>query len=191
MSNTLSYQTSEDWRVLGDLDVAISDSGLNSSLDADYIEFGLGYAYRPVENDRLNALIRYEYLSDLASPDQLDGSRTGEANDYEQRSHVFSADAIYDVTPKLAVGGKVGYRFGEIRDNTVEDSEFFDSQALLLIGRMDYEVLKSWEMTGEVRYLDVMEAEDSKAGVLLGRTSISTRISRPEWVITLPISPTI
>ncbi|MBK6895656.1 MAG: OmpA family protein [Alphaproteobacteria bacterium] len=168
MSNTLSYQTSEDWRVLGDLDVAISDSGLNSSLDADYIEFGLGYAYRPVENDRLNALIRYEYLSDLASPDQLDGSRTGEANDYEQRSHVFSADAIYDVTPKLAVGGKVGYRFGEIRDNTVEDSEFFDSQALLLIGRMDYEVLKSWEMTGEVRYLDVMEAEDSKAGVLLG-----------------------
>ena len=33
---------------------------------------------------------------------------------------------------------------------------------------MDYEVLKSWEMTGEVRYLDVMEAEDSKAGVLLG-----------------------
>ena len=168
MTNTLGYQTSEDWRFLGDLDFAISDSDRASNLDADYIEFGLGYAYRPVDNDSLNALVRYEYLSDLASSEQQDASRTGSANDYEQRSHVLSADAIYDVTPKLALGAKVGYRLSELRDLTVEGSDFFDSQALLLIGRADYHVLKSWEVTGELRHLKVFEAEDSKTGVLLG-----------------------
>tara|TARA_R110002124_G_scaffold149220_1_gene314902 strand:- start:21479 stop:25606 length:4128 start_codon:yes stop_codon:yes gene_type:complete len=167
MSNNLSYQTSEDWRMLADVDVAFSDSGLTSDLDADFIELGVGYAYRPVNNDRLNALVRYEYLSDLAPDDQLNATRTSSASDFEQRSHVVSADAIYDVTPKLAVGGKVGYRLSEIRDTTVAGSEFFDSNALLLVGRVDYHVVKDWEFTGEIRYLGVSEAEDAKAGALL------------------------
>lgn len=168
MSNNLSYQTSENWRLLGDFDFALSDSGLTSDLDADFFELGLGYAYRPVEDDRWNALVRYEYLSDLAPDDQLNGTRTASASDYEQRSHVFSADAIYDVTPKWAVGGKVGYRLSELRDTTVDGSEFFNSQAFLLVGRTDYHVVKDWEVTGELRYLEASEAEDKKYGGLLG-----------------------
>ncbi len=168
MSNNWAYQATQNWRALIDFDFAFSESGLSSDLNADFIEFGMGYAYRPVDNDRFNALVRYEYLSDLAPEDQLNATRTASASDYEQRSHVLSADAIYDLTPKLAVGGKVGYRFSEIRDMSVQDSDFFDSNALLLIGRVDYHVVKDWELTGELRHLSVSEAEDARTGALLG-----------------------
>ena len=168
MNNNLAYQTNEDWRLLADFGIAFSNAGLSSDLDADFMELGLGYAYRPIDNDRLNALVRYEYLSDLAPDDQQNATRTGSASDFEQRSHVVSADAIYDVTPKLAVGAKVGYRISEIRDTTVDGSDFFDSQAFLLVGRADYHVVKDWELTGELRYLEASEAEDSKTGALIG-----------------------
>ncbi len=167
IKNNLSYQSNEDWRFLGNLDFAISDSGLSSNLDADFIEVGLGYAYRPIMNDRFNALLRYEYLQDTPSPGQLAANGSSTANDFEQRSHVFSVDGIYDVVPKLAVGGKVGYRFGEIKDITVTDADYFSSQALLLIGRADWHVVKQWDVLGELRYLSVKEAEDSKLGALL------------------------
>ena len=168
MRNNLAYQTTEDWRFLGDFDFAFSDSGLNGSLDANFVELGLGYAYRPVDNDRFNALVRYEFLKDTPSPAQLAADGSSSASDYAQRSHVLSADAIYDLTPKLALGGKIGYRFGELKDTTVADSDYFSSQALLLIGRADYHIVKEWDIMGELRYLDAREAGDAKAGGLLG-----------------------
>ena len=163
--NNLSYQTTEDWRLTAQADFAISNTGGDIS-DTDFFELGLGYAYRPVDNDRLNLLFSYEYLQDETSPEQLAG--TSSFSDFEQRSHVLSVDAIYDLVPKLSIGGSLGYRFGEIRDRTVEGSEFFDSEALLLIGRADYHVLKAWDIIGEVRHLVVTEADDSRTGALLG-----------------------
>jgi len=167
VKNNFGYQTSEDWRFLGDLDFAISSSGLSSNLDADFIEVGLGYAYRPILNDRFNALFRYEYLQDTSSPGQFAANGSNSANDFEQRSHVLSLDAIYDLTPKLALGGKVGYRLGQLKDTTIAGSDFFDSQAYLLVARADYHVVKEWDILGELRYLDAKEAQDSKAGALI------------------------
>jgi len=166
MKNTLGYQTTADWRFLGRFNFAISDAGERSTADADYAELVLGYAYRPVLNDRLNALFRYSYLSDLASPGQVGGS--GEANPYAQRSHVLAADAIYDLIPKLSVGGKLGYRFGQLRDSGITGSDWFDSRAWLAIVRADWHVVHEWDVMGELRYLSAEEAGDAKAGALLG-----------------------
>ena len=165
--NNLSYQTTPDWRFLGEFDFALSESGLDGTLDADFFEVTAAYAYRPVDNDRLNWLFSYEYLQDEATPGQFGGTGDTSASDFEQRTHVLSTDFIYDVVPKLSLGGSLGYRFGQIRDNSVANSDFFDSQAYLVIGRADWHVVKHWDVLGEIRHLDVREADDSRTGALV------------------------
>lgn len=164
--NTLTYQTNADWRALAGFNMAISEAGTGATADADFTELTLGLGYRPVLNDKLNALLKYTYLSDRSSPGQL--SASGGANPYEQRSHVFSGDAIYDLTPMISLGGKAGYRFGELRDNSVPGSPWFDSTAWLGVARVDFHIVHEWDMTAEARYLDAEDAGDAKAGALLG-----------------------
>lgn len=166
MKNTLGYQTTPDWRMLGKLNFAISDAGTGSTTDADFTEVVLGFGYRPVQNDRLNALFQYAYLADRPSPGQLGAS--GTASTFEQRSHVLSVDGIYDLVPKLSVGGKLGYRFGELRDTSVAGSPWFDSRAWLGIVRLDWHVVHEWDAIGELRYLKAEEAGDARSGALVG-----------------------
>ena len=80
---------------------------------------------------------------------------------------MFSVDAIYDLTPRFALGGKFGYRFGELRDVTIANSQTFDSQAWLAIIRGDYHIVRAWDVVGELRYLDADEAGDARAGALV------------------------
>lgn len=166
--NNLSYQTTPDWRFLGAFNFALSESGLGSDLNADFTEIKLGYAYRPVENDRLNALFKYTYLDDQGSPAQVGADGVTHISGYEQRSHVLAVDAIYDLTAKLAVGGKFGYRIGMLKDNSAIDPQWFSSQAWLAIARVDYHVIYAWDVMAEMRYLDAQEAGDAKYGALLG-----------------------
>lgn len=166
--NNLSYQSTLDWRFLGGADFAISQSGFSENLDADFAELTAGYAYRPVANDRLNLLFKYAFLSDQASPGQLAASGGMTANSFEQRSHVMNIDGIYDLTQKLSVGGKFGYRVGELRDATMIGSKWYMSRAWLAIARADYHVLKEWDLTGELRYLAAEAAQDAKFGALIG-----------------------
>ncbi|MCK7513745.1 MAG: hypothetical protein MZV70_63515 [Desulfobacterales bacterium] len=81
---------------------------------------------------------------------------------------MLAADAIYDLIPKLSVGGKLGYRFGQLRDSGITGSDWFDSRAWLAIVRADWHVVHEWDVMGELRYLSAEEAGDAKAGALLG-----------------------
>ncbi|MCA1977837.1 MAG: OmpA family protein [Thiobacillus sp.] len=164
--NTLAYQASPDWRLLGRLNLARSTGQSTGVVDADFTEVVLGFGYRPVLNDRLNALFRYTYLAELPSPGQL-AAGGGAANAYEQRSHVLSADAIYDVLPKLSLGGKIGYRFGELRD-VAANGNWFGSRAWLGIVRVDWHVVHEWDAMCEWRVLDAQEAGDTRSGALVG-----------------------
>ncbi|MCU0790346.1 MAG: TonB-dependent receptor, partial [Nitratireductor sp.] len=66
-----SVAVNPDWRFLAKIDAAISQSDESVVLDGDYVEASLGYAWRPVRNDRLNGLFRYTYLQDLPGPSQV------------------------------------------------------------------------------------------------------------------------
>ncbi|MBI1214671.1 MAG: OmpA family protein [Alphaproteobacteria bacterium] len=163
--NTLAYQTTPDWRFLGGAEIGISNGSGGITTDANYTELSAGFAYRPVKNDRFNGLFKYSYLSDLSSPGQV---AAGVANPYEQRSHVLNMDGIYDVTPKVSVGGKFAYRLGQLRDTSIPGSPWFDSAAWLGIFRTDLHIVNEWDAHGEIRYLSAEAAKDGKAGVLLG-----------------------
>ena len=165
MRNSLGYQVSPDWRFIGKLNFSISDSNINTANNGDFTEFVLGYAYRPVMNDKLNALFKYTYFANLPSPAAI--STTGVAAGYEQRSQVLSVDATYDLKPWLSVGGKYGYRVSDMRDTSaLVKASWQNADAQLLIGRLDWHFVHEWDALLELRWLDVPAASDSRAGAL-------------------------
>ncbi|MFK7902165.1 MAG: TonB-dependent receptor [Nitratireductor sp.] len=161
----LGLKTSDDWRLMSSVDFVISESDQNSIGDADYIEASIGYAYRPVDNDRLNALFKYSYLHNLPTRAQTDSADNALLP--MQRSHVLSADAIYDLNHHLSIGAKYGLRIGEV--STSRDHEnFVKNTAQLGILRADYHVVKNWDLFGEVRLLNLVESRQNYFGAVAG-----------------------
>ena len=158
------YRVSDDWHLVANVDALRSVSDRSSFLDGEYLEASVGYAYRPVATERLNLLARYTYLRDLPGADQVtvDGSTDGPL----QISHVVSVDADYDLTPKLTLGGKYGFRQSRVADRGTED--FADSTAHLGIVRLDWHVVHKWDVLGELRALRGVEDKTTQSGALLG-----------------------
>jgi flagellar motor protein MotB len=165
LKNSLKYQLSDDWRLIGKFNFGVSESSMGDYYNGDYTEAVLGYAYRPVQHDRLNALVKYTYFYNLPSVDQVSGTNT--TLDYIQRSHIGSIDVMYDLTSRWTVGGKVAYRFGQVALDR-ENPEYFDSRAQLYVLRADWHFIYHWDALIEGRWLDLPDAHDSRSGALLG-----------------------
>lgn len=161
--NNIAYKVSADWRAQLRIDFAISDSSVKEQLNSDYTEGLLGFAYRPVDNNKFNALVTYNYLYDLAPAEQFTGSN--QQNDYQQRSHVFAFDANYDLSTRWTVGAKYAHKTGEIRQGR-EEGEWFDSTTNLYVARVDWHVVRNWDFLVEARLLEVKEAQDKRKGFL-------------------------
>ena len=167
MRNNFGYQVDQDWRAQGRLDFAFSDSdqGNGNNFNSDFVEAIVGFGYRPVSNDRFNALFKYTYLMDLAPFDQFTAS--GAQGQNQQRSHVLSMDAIYDLNERWSIGGKYAYRMGELRLGR-DEGDWFDSEAHLLIGRLDWHVVRQWDFMIEGRLLDISASDDRRIGAVTG-----------------------
>ncbi|TYC63930.1 TonB-dependent receptor [Rhodobacterales bacterium] len=162
----LSLNTSPNWRILTNVDAAISTGETNSYWNGHYLETSVGYAYRPVDNDRWNALFKYTYLRDLPGSDQV-SALTGTMSNIEQRSHILSGDVTYDLYPWLSVGGKYGFRVGEILDSDDVDPGWEQSFTQLAVLRADLHFVSKWDVLVEGRVLDSPTAETTDYGSLL------------------------
>lgn len=151
LQSGLSVKTDESWRVLAGFNSLLSRSDQSAILDGDYVEASVGAAYRPIDNDRLNALFRYTYLYDLPGPDQVSRS-TSTVLGPAQRSHILSVDANYDITPYLTVGAKYGLRVGEVSASR-DPKDFAKSTVHLGVLRADIAVLEDWSVLLEARAL--------------------------------------
>jgi flagellar motor protein MotB len=165
LKNSLKYQLSQGMRLLGKFNYSISDSSEGDLLDSDYTEAVLGWAYRPVHHDRLNALLKYTYFYNVPPAGQVNGTDT--SSNFVQRSHIGSLDVMYDLTSRWTVGGKYAYRRGEVALDR-EDKDYFDSDAHLYVLRADWHFIDRWDALVELRRLDLPDAEDSRSGILVG-----------------------
>ena len=164
--NSFGTSLSPDWRLITKLAYSWSRAGGGAYYGGEFTEGVAGFAYRPVADDRLNALFKYTYFRDLASPGQL--TVTSATPDYKQRSHVFSADATLDIIPPLSVGGKYAFRLAEVQVGRAGGSPWLSSDAHLGILRLDWHVVRHWDLVTEGRHLRVVQAKDARTGALLG-----------------------
>ncbi|MFZ9060472.1 MAG: OmpA family protein [Steroidobacteraceae bacterium] len=162
--NNFKYQVNPDGRVIGKLNYSSSDSSRGAFYEGGYTEAVIGYAYRPVANDRLNALAKYTYFYNVPTTDQL--SLQGIASEFVQRSHVAAVDLSYDFTANITVGGKYAYRLGQVSIDR-EAREFFDNTAHLMVLRADWRFRKLYEVTAEARTLQLPDIDQAKTGFLL------------------------
>lgn len=130
---------------------------------AEFTEAMAGFAYRPVNNERLNALVRLQYFSDLGPVGQITGS--GQTQSPKQVSTIFSADMNFDLSKKLTVGAKYGYRQGRVSLGR-DSNQYVSSDAHLAVIRLDYGVTKEWDLLAEGRALWVTKANDKRLGAL-------------------------
>ena len=161
--NSIKYQISPAARLLGKLNHSESESSLGTFYDGGFTEAVLGYAYRPIRHDRLNALAKYTYFYNVPTTDQI--SLQNIAAEFIQKSHIAAVDITYDIMPQFSIGGKYAYRLGQVSLDR-ENPEFFDNNASLYVIRGDYRFRKNWEVLVEGRMLDMADLDESRSGAL-------------------------
>jgi hypothetical protein len=162
--NNFKWQLSDASRLLGKLDHSDSVSSLGAFFDGGYTEAVLGYAFRPVRNDRLNTLIKYTYFYNVPTTDQL--TQRSIAAEYIQKSHVGAVDLTYDLNARWSIGGKYAHRLGKL-SMTRDDPQYFDNTADLYIVRTDFRFKKDWEGLVEARVLKMPDLADERMGTLV------------------------
>jgi hypothetical protein len=126
---------------------------------AGYKEIVLGAAYRPISMDRLNFIAKYTYQENKSPAGQVDTATID-----QERAHIFSADAIYDINERWQLAEKFAYR---INEEKVVGFEFNKTHTWLMIHRLNYNFDRNWQVGGEYRKLTQVEAKDSRQGFLL------------------------
>jgi hypothetical protein len=155
------FKVNPDWRIAGRLNWSETEDQDNPALSAKFIEGNVGFAYRPVANDRLQVLGKYTYLYDLASFGQ------DSLSEYDQRSNIFSLEGIWRINETFEVAGKAAYRKGEARIARGQ-GPWFNSTADFYAIQGRYELPFKWDALAEYRWLEVDQNSSQRHGWLVG-----------------------
>lgn len=152
LSAKTTYTLDDESRLMASLRAVNTDSVAATSPEGDYTKLTFGYAHRPILNDRLNVLVNYTYLNDMYGQ-QVDGSAAAGA---VQISHVFSAEANYDIGQAWTVGAKIGLRLSESAASAGQSLSENDAGLFVLNGR--YRLTHNWDVLLEGRSLTAKQA---------------------------------
>ncbi len=163
LSAGFANKVNDNWRMLGSVDALLSDSAQGDFRNGEYVRASLGYAYRPVLNEKLNLLMRYTYLRDLPGEDQVGAD--GTTNQPLQKSNIFSVNGSFDMSPKLTFGAKLGFRKSSVAPRGT--TAFTENTATLAAVRLDYHLTHKWDIMGEGRVLLTAETDTTELGAAL------------------------
>lgn len=153
-----SYKIDEARRLVFSVGLADSNSDTDSSLGGTLVDANFGYAFRPINNERLNFLAHIRYLRDEFGQ-TIDG--VAGAGD-TQESAIFSVEANYDLSRQWTLGGKIGGRFSSTDDGTGP----IDNDAYLAVLNARYHVVHKWDFLLEARHLNLVDAGSSETAAL-------------------------
>ncbi|MFW2590134.1 hypothetical protein [Sagittula sp. SSi028] len=154
------YRITEEKRLIFTLDYAKTENGGASFEEGTYADVVLGYAYRPIDNERLNILASYRYFYDTVGQ-EIDGVfDSGPV----QESHVFSIEGNYDLDEKWTIAGKLGGRFTESAPEA--GAVMSSNDAWLAVANTRYNLVQRWDVLLEARHLNLVDAETSETGFL-------------------------
>jgi hypothetical protein len=157
-------QITAEWRLLVDVEALTSEAAATDIRDGEYVRASVGYAYRPVLDERLNLVFGYSHLRDLPGVDRK--TAAGGTEGPEQISDVLSLNASFDLDARFTLGGKLGYRRSEIADRGTD--AFDRDRAALAALRLDWHVLRRWDAMVEGRVLRGLDVGSIETGALLG-----------------------
>lgn len=156
----VAWKFDESQRLVFSADYADTRGTGSPTLDGTFGDLVVGYAYRPVDHDRLNLLARYRFLYDDI------GQRVDGIDDFgpRQRSHVFSVDGLYDLSQRWTLGARLGLRLAETAASPTD--AFADNDAVLGVASARYHMVNKWDGLIEIRRLDLRQAGTSDTGVV-------------------------
>ncbi|OGX56977.1 MAG: hypothetical protein A2447_05700 [Omnitrophica WOR_2 bacterium RIFOXYC2_FULL_38_12] len=160
----LAYNATEGYvtpalKLMTKIEVSATENLSTDTKEAQHREVMIGFGYRPVLNDRLNLLGRYTYLESQGPAEQEDTALVE-----QERAHVLSGEAVYDISEHWQFAEKLAIRVAEEK---VAGFDFTKTRTWLMIHRLNYKIDRDWSIGGEFRTLSVVEAKDIKRGVLI------------------------
>jgi hypothetical protein len=114
-----------------------SDSAGSDSHDGTYARGSVGFAFRPIDNEKLNTRFMYTKLIDLPGKDEVDAN--SDTDGPRHKSHVISFNANCDLGAQVTLGGKLGYRLSQGADRGSD--EFSAKTAARTALRTDWHVV--------------------------------------------------
>ena len=163
-ANRLDYKVNDSWRAIAKATFSETEDKTvriapEISQNVKFAEAGLGFAYRPVDNNRWNSLFKYTYLYDLPSLGQ-------DENTVDQRSNILAAESLYQINQRWKVGGKLAWRNGELRERR-DGGEWYESNTRFAAIRGRYHWISNWDGLVEYRWLNVDEDNSTRHGLLM------------------------
>ena len=155
--NNIEYRHSQSLRIQGRFNLSSTEDNIAND-DAEFTEAGIGFAFRPVTNDRLNLLGRYTFLRDLPPLSQSDET--------EKRSAIISMEGLYELGQRWTIGGKLAHRDGEIRVDRF-GGDFVGNDASLAAVRFRYKAFFGIDGLVSYQWLNSDATDSLRQGALL------------------------